>query len=143
MHNGACDFIVNTLDEALRAMKNEIRQRRPLSVGLEGDPEDLLHEILERASSPSSSPAPLTPKPPPPSSPRGATILDLEAALTSPNPGWHLQTFTFDTSSGLRDFDAHALSLLSPEDTLRRRWLQSAPPTPPPRSPPPPHSLGH
>jgi len=31
--SGACDFIVNTVDEALRILKNQIRQRRPVSVG--------------------------------------------------------------------------------------------------------------
>jgi urocanate hydratase len=42
---------------------------------------------------------------------------------------WTLQTFTFDTASALRSFDAKALQLLSPKDpqeTLRRRWLEAA-----------------
>jgi urocanate hydratase len=36
--SGACDFIVNTVDEALRILKNQIRQRRPVSVALEAAP---------------------------------------------------------------------------------------------------------
>src|SRR5271157_4970792 len=35
---GACDFLVNTLDEALRILKNEIRKKKPVSVVLAGDP---------------------------------------------------------------------------------------------------------
>ena len=31
---GVCDFLVNSLDEALRILKNEIRSRRPVSVVL-------------------------------------------------------------------------------------------------------------
>ena len=34
--HGGVDFVVNTLDEALRVLKNEIRKHRPLSVALEG-----------------------------------------------------------------------------------------------------------
>ena len=41
--------------------------------------------------------------------------------------GWTLQNFIFDTPTELRSFDAAALALLPPEDTLRRRWLDAAP----------------
>ena len=37
MRAGYLDFVVNSLDEALRTLKNEIRQKRPLSVGLIAD----------------------------------------------------------------------------------------------------------
>ncbi len=48
MRTGELDFVVNTLDEALRTLKNEIRQRRPLSVGLIADTDLALAEIAER-----------------------------------------------------------------------------------------------
>jgi hypothetical protein len=48
IRHGAADFVVNTLDEALRALKNEIRQRRPLAVVLTADPEPARAEALER-----------------------------------------------------------------------------------------------
>ena len=126
MRNGACDFVVNTLDEALRAMKNEIRQHRPLSVGLEGNPETILQEILERGVLPQlftnrtrkqTATAFLS---------QGAITLNQKAA-SPPNPQWQLQTFTFNTPTELSAFDTRALNLLPPEDTLRRRWLQTAP----------------
>jgi Urocanase Rossmann-like domain len=126
MRNGACDFVVNTLDEALRAMKNEIRKHRPLSVGLEGNPETILQEILERGVLPQlftnrtrkqTATAFLS---------QGAITLN-QKNVTPPNPQWQLQTFTFNTPAELSAFDAQALNLLPPEDTLRRRWLQTAP----------------
>ena len=52
LRTGACDFVVNTLDEALRAMKNQVRQAKPLSVGLQGNQSQILNEILERGVAP-------------------------------------------------------------------------------------------
>lgn len=48
IRNGAADFVVNTLDEALRALKNEIRQGRPLAIVLTADPEAVRKESIER-----------------------------------------------------------------------------------------------
>lgn len=48
MRRGELDFVVNTLDEALRALKNQVRQRRPLSVGLTADVGAALCEMVER-----------------------------------------------------------------------------------------------
>jgi len=52
LRSGACDFLVNSVDEALRVMKNEIRQRRPLSVALLAVPHEALNELLERGVRP-------------------------------------------------------------------------------------------
>ena len=49
---GACDFLVNTLDEALRILKNEIRKKKPVSVALVGDPGEAVAEIVERGVQP-------------------------------------------------------------------------------------------
>ncbi len=38
IRSGACDFLVNTLDEALRILKNEIRRKKAVSVVLAGVP---------------------------------------------------------------------------------------------------------
>ena len=46
--DGAFDFIVNTLDEALRAIKNEIRQGHPLAIGLMAEPRVMLAEAADR-----------------------------------------------------------------------------------------------
>ena len=52
MRRGEVDFVVNTLDEALRALKNEVRVRRPLSVGLIADVDAVLREMVERGVQP-------------------------------------------------------------------------------------------
>lgn len=48
LRSGACDFVVNTVDEALRVLKNEIRQRRAVSVGLTLGWAAALQELLDR-----------------------------------------------------------------------------------------------
>jgi hypothetical protein len=48
LRQGGIDFVVNSLDEALRTLKNEIRQRRPLGVALTAEPSLVLSEMLER-----------------------------------------------------------------------------------------------
>ncbi|MEO6923476.1 MAG: hypothetical protein ABI142_06600 [Bryocella sp.] len=48
LRRGGIDFLVNTLDEALRVLKNEIRQRRPLGVVLMGEVATVLAEMKER-----------------------------------------------------------------------------------------------
>ncbi|HMH11864.1 MAG TPA: hypothetical protein VK578_02035 [Edaphobacter sp.] len=147
IRTGAADFVVNTLDEALRAMKNEVRKRAPLSIALAADPIPVLNEILDRGLAPQLFATFL------PSNPHiaefAATLNSLGAALVdfTDNPavspgfqssqsilvpflnqhGWLLQTLTFETPARLRSFDSEALAFLPPEDTLRRRWLEAAP----------------
>jgi urocanate hydratase len=48
LRSGACDFVVNSVDEALRVLKNEIRQRRPVSVGLAMGGTAAVEQLLER-----------------------------------------------------------------------------------------------
>lgn len=147
VRTGAVDFTVTTLDEAIRAMKNEVRKHAPLAVALNADPLPTLAEILERGLAPQVFASFVS------TNPRindaanalhtiGATLIDFteatehipgsQSAQTILTPllkdkGWTLQTFTFETPAALRAFDATALSLLPPEDNLRRRWLESAP----------------
>ncbi len=42
VYAGCCDFAVSTSDEALRILKNELRQSRPVGVALAGSAADLL-----------------------------------------------------------------------------------------------------
>jgi hypothetical protein len=145
---GAVDFTVNTLDEAIRAMKNEVRKQTPLSVALNADPILTLAEILERGLAPQlfATFLPLSSEIIQTAATLhflGAILIDLTDAHEPPPPGfqsshslltpfvesrgWNLQTFTFDTTASLRSFDTDALRLLQSEDILRRRWLEAAP----------------
>src|SRR5216683_3608147 len=45
---GYCDFMVNTLDEALRILKNAVRKGQGVSVGLVGNCADIVPELAAR-----------------------------------------------------------------------------------------------
>ncbi|HSY01103.1 MAG TPA: hypothetical protein VK819_03085 [Acidobacteriaceae bacterium] len=49
---GLCDFVVSTLDEALRILKNEVRRGLPVCVGLTADPVECLAAMVERGVQP-------------------------------------------------------------------------------------------
>src|SRR6201998_1828200 len=48
LKTGYCDFMVTTLDEALRILKNAVRKKENLSLGLVGNCARLLPELAER-----------------------------------------------------------------------------------------------
>jgi urocanate hydratase len=48
LKTGYCDFMVHTLDEALRILKNAVRKKENVSVGLVGNCADLIPELAER-----------------------------------------------------------------------------------------------
>jgi urocanate hydratase len=48
LKSGYCDFMVNSLDEALRILKNALRKKENISVGLVGNCADVIPELAER-----------------------------------------------------------------------------------------------
>src|SRR5512146_3325915 len=52
LKTGYCDFMVNTLDEALRILKNAVRKKENVSVGLVGNCADVIPELAERGVMP-------------------------------------------------------------------------------------------
>jgi len=48
LKTGYCDFMVNSLDEALRILKNAVRKREAVSVGLVGNCADVVPELAAR-----------------------------------------------------------------------------------------------
>lgn len=52
LRSGVCDFVVNNLNEALRILKNEIRNRRAVSVVLIGEVEATVAEMVARGVQP-------------------------------------------------------------------------------------------
>ena len=138
MRRGELDFVVNTLDEALRAMKNEVRLRRPLSVGLITDVKVALLEMVERGVLPDllliganqNAQAIL----------RNESIRALRAGgmgLRSMGNAGEEQSETgiarrrfkevFLTAANaveLRTLDERLLAILPPDDLVRRRWVQ-------------------
>ena len=149
LRDGAVDFLVNTLDEALRTLKNEIRQGHPLSVALQAAPAAVLAEALDRGLLPDLFVAFATSADDPEKAIylRAATAFDrlrvpvLDVDGTFPNldaidatalleqfTAQHklaIAAFQFSTVAMFRKFDLRALDAISPGD-LRRRWAVSA-----------------
>jgi urocanate hydratase len=48
LKTGYCDFMVNSLDEALRILKNAVRKKEAVSVGLVGNCADIIPELADR-----------------------------------------------------------------------------------------------
>ena len=104
---GYLDFVVNSLDEALRALKNEVRQKRPLAVGLIADVSATIAEMEERGVQPDLR-------------------LTTEAcAQVWSNSDEHF--FVAKDADHLRGIDTALATVLSADDRMRRRWLQHAP----------------
>ena len=52
VRTGMCDFLVTTLEEALRILKNELRLKQPAAVCLLAEPESALGECVQRGVQP-------------------------------------------------------------------------------------------
>jgi urocanate hydratase len=143
MRAGYLDFVVNTLDEALRTLKNEIRQKRPLSVGLIADIDSALAEMVERGVQPDLQ------------------LTDMQGMWTNSHAKglrirgmlwWNVpiaadniagrpvhpllvlyrkrhyeHLFPASDAAALREIDATLLAALPAEDVVRRRWLERVP----------------
>jgi urocanate hydratase len=153
LHSGASDFVVNTVDEALRVLKNEIRQRRPVSVGLTLDSTAALVELLDRGVLPELFavfrrdadlvvPATATwDRAMKAFKPLGTVVADLDqsfsgvegildartrlAAFTN-DRGLTLESVAFDSAEQLRVFDGKLLQIIPTTDP-RHRWCAAAP----------------
>ena len=146
MRAGYLDFVVNSLDEAQRTLKNEIRLRRPLSVGLISDVDAALTEIIERGIQPDLYLVPANCSPVPGSQIRilkqRGTVQLHGRGLHDEGDGFHPiirpllilnrqrryeHFFAAADASALRSIDAALLAALPPADTLRRRWIDRVP----------------
>ncbi len=128
LRGGFVDFVVSTLDEALRILKNEIRRARPISVGLTGDPQSWIDAMIERGLQPdllsavSQSQANRFKE-------RGAIAVPSPAA---PEPGTSLLAWSVadNPARSMHRISEVAEASLDPQraDTAaRRRWLAQSP----------------
>jgi hypothetical protein len=138
MRQGGLDFVVNTLDEALRVLKNEVRQGRPLSVGLIADVSSAVREMVERGVLPDVHVAIANGE-------SGGYVSELDGLYQagmeslelvrddsgSADPstilvqwlmerGWIEVLFMRDSLAA----DGPLIDMLSPADLLRRNWIQ-------------------
>lgn len=124
VRSGACDFMVNTLDEALRVLKNEIRKKMPLSVGLLGEPPAILKEMVERGVQPDWIGGPAQDPAIAPLIARGAARLT-DAPISAP-PGDSLVRLHTVSPADMRRLEMLAAALVA-DDPVRRDWMQHAP----------------
>jgi urocanate hydratase len=151
MRSGACDFVVNTVDEALRVLKNEIRQRKPVSVGLTLTPAAALEELLDRGVLPElftafgtdavALDAAVGDQAARRFAALGSAIVDFDHTLQAEpglidaearlaeftgGRGWRLESRVFAAAEELRAFDARLLEIVPAADP-RHRWCAAAP----------------
>jgi len=131
MRAGYLDFVVNSLDEALRTLKNEIRQKRPLGVGLIVDVDVALAEMVERGVQPDLQLVPLGSSDL--SSPKIETLRARGMAhsvlpmLNHFGQSYCEYFFAAPGAAALREIDAALLAALPVGDAVRRRWLERVP----------------
>jgi urocanate hydratase len=136
VRNGSCDFMVNTLDESLRVLKNELRQQKALSVGLLGDASEILPAMIERgvqpdliadtASSESETASGMQHDALHQFIERGARNLNTQTEKLA-RPSDQIEVvWTAANTMDLKRMDTLALEQLPSDDTLRQRWLRQA-----------------
>jgi hypothetical protein len=130
IRDGVVDFLVTSLEEALRILKNEIRKRQTVSVGVSADPYQLVDQMLDRGVLPDLLP---------PESWAAAESDGAQAQrfltqganrIKSPEPEpADFVTWSVDRqfSRWLPRLDACAKSAIPTDDLLRHRWLRLAP----------------
>jgi urocanate hydratase len=119
---GVADFLVTSLDEAMRILKNEVRKRQAVSVAVSVAPSVVVAEMLERGVLPDL----LRPVE------WNAGGADLEVFLAQgarpvaigPLPDGQAFRVWAEVS---RDFDTAALAVIPESDHLNRRWLRLSP----------------
>ena len=125
IRDGVADFLVTSLDEALRILKNEIRKRETVAVCVAAAPDAVEREMLERGVLPDL----LRPGA---AVPEYAAFLSQGAQqiqLSSPEKNQTLLAWSVAASPAqwLPKLDAIAFNCLAPEDATARRWLRLAP----------------
>ena len=147
MRDGVVDFLVTSLDEALRILKNEIRKRQTVSVSVGLEPAEAVRQMLERGVLPDLLP---------PGSwsevktglseaatqalcdqgaqPIGAQHVNAQDVPKQDNCGSESARGVYATWAVDRDaaqwlprIDARLSQILPDEDVLRHRWLKLAP----------------
>jgi hypothetical protein len=122
IRDGVADFLVTSLDEALRILKNEVRKRQTVSVVVAVDPVQVVAEMRGRGVLPDLLP---------PANFANNSIglnafLEHGARRVEPVPlpeGWVFRTW----APAPTDFDALAMAVLPENDHTNRRWLRLSP----------------
>lgn len=129
LRSGLCDFLVADLSEALRILKNEIRQRRAVLVGVAADPKMLLQEMAERGVQPDLVSAESSEALPTAIFRERGTI-PVPATQADPETErlvWSVETEAARVMPRLAQIAAAALAEQREDTPARRHWLADAP----------------
>lgn len=119
IREGVIDFLVTTLSEALRILKNEIRKRNAVAVGVAVAPERMEAEMLERGVAPDLVRTPAQEG-------AGAYFFEHGARTIAPGRVADGCEFCFFQEAPA-DFEAQALALIPETDLALRRWVRLSP----------------
>jgi hypothetical protein len=125
LRDGVIDFLVTSLDEALRILKNEIRKRQPAAVCVAASPQIVEQEMEDRGVLPdlvAQAAAHVAQGAARPPSIVGSSESTQDQAQT-----WLTWRVTESPAQWLPKLDALALAILAPAEGPTRRWLQQAP----------------
>lgn len=111
IRDGVVDFLVTSLDEALRILKNEIRKRSTVAVCTGVSSAQIESEMLERGVHPD-----LTRK--------NAANFQADFASSALMTVWYVES---SPAKWLPKLDSIALDCLDAADTWTRRWVRLAP----------------
>ena len=135
IRDGVIDFLVTSLEEALRILKNEIRKRQTVSVGVAMAPQQLVDQMLDRGVLPDLLP-PLSWS----DSDRGVTAEQMEQFIRqgalpivagedrkAGDGSYVTWSANHDFSRWLPRLDSLVEESLPSDDWVRQRWLRLAP----------------
>jgi Urocanase Rossmann-like domain len=125
IRDGIADFLVNSLDEALRILKNELRKRETVAVCVGIVPEAIEREMTDRGVQPDLLRADLSTR----RTPEGLTVNVSERADADLKETPALVTWSVASTPArwLPVLDAIALDCLDANAWQARRWLRLAP----------------
>ncbi|MGA9673106.1 MAG: hypothetical protein WBQ94_28160 [Terracidiphilus sp.] len=123
--DGVVDFLVTSLDEALRILKNQIRKRETVAVCVAISPETMQWEMLERGVLPDLV------RPADEFAAHSPFVSQGALQIPSPAQQGNLALVTWSVASApaqwLPKLDAIAVECIPSEDWRARRWLRLAP----------------
>jgi Urocanase Rossmann-like domain len=119
VRDGIADFLVNSLDEALRILKNEVRKRETVAVCVAAPLEAVEREMVERGVRPDVFREGVV------RAAERATQAKFGESKTDPISAGALVAWRVDRAPALwlPKIDAIALDCLDPEETIAKRWL--------------------
>jgi hypothetical protein len=130
IRDGVADFAVNSLDEALRILKNEIRKREPVAVAIGASPLDVEREMIERGVLPDLVAA-IAPSRGQDFDAAWEAVLRIELSDAQNERNWISWCVRSAPRQWLPKLDAMAMDLVGngegQAEVAARRWLRLAP----------------